>query len=107
MSPSTKSAATVSHVYPAGGGLYVIVRAEAADDVAAVALYHALVDDLLAACLAAGGSLSHHHGVGLGRAHWMAAEHGAVGLGVLRAVKAALDPRGILNPGKLLPEGGR
>ncbi len=96
--------AHISHVYPAGGGLYVIVKAEAVDDEAAVSLYRALVDDLLEACHAAGGSVSHHHGIGLGRAHWMAAEHGAAGLGVLRAIKAALDPRGILNPGKLIPD---
>lgn len=99
--------AHVSHVYPAGGGLYVIIKAQAADDEAAVALYRVLVDDLLSACLAAGGRLSHHHGIGLGRAHWMAAEHGAAGLEVLRALKAALDPRGILNPGKLIPEAGQ
>jgi alkyldihydroxyacetonephosphate synthase len=95
--------AHVSHVYPAGGALYVIVSAQAQDDEAAVALYRALVDDLLAACLAAGGRLSHHHGIGLGRAHWMRAEHGEAGLGVLRALKQTLDPRGILNPGKLIP----
>jgi alkyldihydroxyacetonephosphate synthase len=96
--------AHVSHVYPSGGGLYVIVRAEAPNDDEAVARYRVLVDDLLAASLAAGGSLSHHHGIGLGRAHWMAAEHGATGLGVLRSIKAALDPRGLLNPGKLIPK---
>ena len=62
------------------------------------------MDDLLAACQMAGGSLSHHHGIGLGRVHRMAAEHGPEGLAVLRAIKAALDPRGILNPGKLIPE---
>jgi alkyldihydroxyacetonephosphate synthase len=95
--------AHISHVYPAGGGLYVIVMAEADSDEAVVRLYRQLVDDLLAACHAAGGSLSHHHGIGLGRAHWMAAEHGRTGLDVLRAIKTALDPRGILNPGKLIP----
>jgi alkyldihydroxyacetonephosphate synthase len=96
--------AHVSHVYPAGAALYVIVSLHAGDDEAAVRAYDALVNDLLAACHAAGGSISHHHGIGLARARWMAAEHGAPGLGVLRAVKAALDPRGLLNPGKLIPD---
>ena len=50
--------------------------------------------------LAAGGSLSHHHGVGLNRSRFVSEALGA-GFGVLRAVKAALDPTGILNPGKL------
>jgi alkyldihydroxyacetonephosphate synthase len=52
------------------------------------------------AVLAAGGALSHHHGVGLNRSRFMAEALGG-GLDVLRAVKAALDPKGILNPGKL------
>ena len=52
------------------------------------------------AAIAAGASLSHHHGVGLSRAGFMRAALGN-GLDVLRAVKSALDPKGILNPGKL------
>ena len=50
--------------------------------------------------LAAGGALSHHHGVGLNRARFVRDALGA-GFDVLRAVKHALDPNGILNPGKL------
>jgi alkyldihydroxyacetonephosphate synthase len=53
--------------------------------------------------LAAGGTLSHHHGIGIDHAGWLAEEKGSVGIAALRAVKAALDPRGIMNPGKLLP----
>ncbi|MFM9082951.1 MAG: FAD-linked oxidase C-terminal domain-containing protein, partial [Actinomycetota bacterium] len=52
------------------------------------------------AAIAAGASLSHHHGVGLSRAGFVRAALGN-GLDVLRAVKKALDPQGILNPGKL------
>jgi alkyldihydroxyacetonephosphate synthase len=52
------------------------------------------------AVLGAGGSLSHHHGVGLNRARFMDEALGT-GLEVFAAVKAALDPVGILNPGKL------
>ena len=50
--------------------------------------------------LGAGGNLSHHHGVGLNRGRFVDEALGA-GIEVLRAIKAALDPAGILNPGKL------
>ena len=44
--------------------------------------------------------MNDHHGVGLKLAPYMAAQHGAA-LDALRAVKSALDPLGIMNPGKL------
>ena len=50
--------------------------------------------------LGAGGNLSHHHGVGLNRARFVAEALGS-SLPVLQAMKDALDPTGILNPGKL------
>lgn len=52
------------------------------------------------AVLEAGGALSHHHGVGLNRSRFMQAELGE-GLSVLDDLKRALDPNGVLNPGKL------
>jgi alkyldihydroxyacetonephosphate synthase len=51
----------------------------------------------------AGGTITHHHAVGADHRPWMAAEVGDLGVQVLRAVKATLDPAGILNPGKLIP----
>jgi alkyldihydroxyacetonephosphate synthase len=53
------------------------------------------------AVLRHGGSLSHHHGVGLNRARFMEQALGTDALDTLTTVKRALDPRGILNPGKL------
>ena len=50
---------------------------------------------------AAGGALSHHHGVGINRARFVAEALGD-GFGVLQSVKDALDPQGIMNPGKVL-----
>ena len=50
-----------------------------------------------------GGTISHHHGIGEDHLAWMAAEKGSLGIDILRAVKMALDPKGILNPGKLIP----
>ena len=55
------------------------------------------------AIVAGGGTITHHHGVGVDHAPWLSAEIGDLGVGVLRAIKAELDPVGILNPGKLLP----
>ena len=52
------------------------------------------------AVLGRGGSLTHHHGVGLNRARFVAEALGPA-FEVLVATKAALDPNGILNPGKL------
>jgi alkyldihydroxyacetonephosphate synthase len=55
------------------------------------------------AIVAAGGTISHHHGVGTAHLRWLGEETGPLGLALLRAVKATLDPTGVLNPGKLLP----
>jgi alkyldihydroxyacetonephosphate synthase len=49
-----------------------------------------------------GGTLSHHHGVGEDHAAWMLGEKGSLGLEVLRAVKRTLDPKGVMNPGKMI-----
>lgn len=62
--------------------------------------YRAVWDAGTRAVLAAGGSLSHHHGIGLNRGRYMAEALGT-GLDVLAGIKATLDPNGILNPGKL------
>jgi alkyldihydroxyacetonephosphate synthase len=50
-----------------------------------------------------GATITHHHGVGSDHLPWLEDEIGAVGVEVLRAVKAAVDPHGILNPGVLVP----
>ena len=88
-----------SHSYPSGGCLYFTfagqVPAEDRDR-----YYRALWDAGQGAVLAAGGALSHHHGVGLNRGRFVAGALGGA-FDVLVAAKQALDPRGILNPGKL------
>ena len=50
-----------------------------------------------------GGTITHHHAVGADHRPGMRDEVGDLGVAVLRAVKATLDPAGILNPGKLIP----
>ncbi len=59
-----------------------------------------VVDGACRAAQRAGGTMEYCHGVGWKLAHLMEREHGGTGLDVLRRVKAALDPAGILNPGK-------
>ena len=51
-----------------------------------------------------GGSLSHHHGIGRVRRAYLERELGPTGVALLRSVKAALDPNGIMNPGVLIPD---
>ena len=54
--------------------------------------------------LSLGGSCSGEHGVGGGKRGFLVTEHGEETIEVMRLVKAALDPTGILNPGKMLPD---
>ncbi len=89
----------LSHSYPDGACLYFTFAATP-PPAAVEATYVALWDAGQRAVLAAGGNLSHHHGVGVNRARFMSEALGS-GQGVLQAVKDALDPHGILNPGKL------
>ena len=64
----------------------------------------ATLPQLFELALALGGTLSGEHGIGLSKRGYMAAAHDAATLATMHAIKAALDPDGILNPGKLLPD---
>jgi alkyldihydroxyacetonephosphate synthase len=88
-----------SHSYPSGGCLYFTFAGRVEPD-RRDAYYRALWDAGQRTVLAHGGALSHHHGVGLNRARFVREALGPA-FDVLAATKAALDPRGILNPGKL------
>lgn len=91
----------VSHLYAAGASLYftVLARRDGDDPVGQWTRAKAAVMDALTQ---AGATLTHHHAVGADHAPWLAAEDGELGVELLRAVKARLDPAGILNPGKLV-----
>ena len=89
----------LSHSYADGACLYFTFAATPPPD-AVEATYVAMWDNGQRAVLGSGGNLSHHHGVGLNRARFMPEALGPA-FDTLVAVKAALDPNGILNPGKL------
>lgn len=72
-------------------------------DAAETARARAALPRVFAHVLALGGTLSGEHGIGLGKRDFMADAFSAATLDAMRAVKAALDPDGILNPGKVLP----
>jgi alkyldihydroxyacetonephosphate synthase len=90
-----------SHIYPTEGSAYVIFYAQAVENTpqAAIEHYQRCVQAALQACLTEGGSISHHHGIGRGKQHWMEEEHGQAGWELLRTLKQAVDPHNILNPG--------
>jgi len=62
---------------------------------------HHAVDDIFAAALSVGGTLSGEHGIGITKRPYIAGALGDIGIRTLKAVKAALDPKGIMNPGKI------
>jgi alkyldihydroxyacetonephosphate synthase len=90
----------VSHVYPSGASLYFTVGAAQLED--PVAQWNAAKSAASDAILAAGGSITHHHGVGVDHREHYSRAIGPLAIEALRAVKATLDPAGILNPGVLM-----
>jgi len=92
----------VSHIYPSGAALYFTIAAGIpGDDLDVWSQVKAEVNDTI---VAHGGTLSHHHGVGRDHAPWIEREIGVTGVRILRAVKAELDPTGIMNPGAVIAE---
>src|SRR5690606_26077752 len=88
--------AHLSHVYPDGCSIYFTFSAVAGSDVKALQLYDSLWPAALDAAVRAGATLSHHHGVGRNKAPSVGAELG-YGIEMMRRLKGAWDPGGILN----------
>jgi alkyldihydroxyacetonephosphate synthase len=91
----------ISHSYTDGASLYFtyIFPRDLNDEIGQWKKIKGAASD---AIVRAGGTISHHHGVGEDHMPWLEAEKGAQGIGVLQAVKRELDPAGVLNPGKLV-----
>jgi glycolate oxidase len=99
---SAEAGVAVGMVGHAGdGNLHPIIVVDR-DDPSSVDAGHQVFDAILSLGLALGGTVTGEHGVGLLKRDWLAAELGPVGLRVHRAIKHALDPANILNPGKVV-----
>jgi alkyldihydroxyacetonephosphate synthase len=92
----------LSHAYRDGANLYMIFWGEAESKDRIAETYDRTLNAAFRACLKFGGTLSHHHGIGLAKAKWMPLENGATGMALLDSVKRVIDPTNICNPGKLM-----
>jgi alkyldihydroxyacetonephosphate synthase len=93
--------AHVSHSYPDGASLYftyVFPRQLDREVEQWQAIKRAASDVLLENK----GTITHHHGVGVDHTPWLQEEKGAIGFDLLKTIKAKMDPKGVMNPGKLL-----
>jgi alkyldihydroxyacetonephosphate synthase len=93
----------LSHAYADGASLYYtfVARARPGDE---LRQWQAVKRAASEAIVGAGGTITHHHAIGRDHAPYMEAEVGRLGVEALRAVKERLDPTGVMNPGKLIPE---
>jgi alkyldihydroxyacetonephosphate synthase len=92
----------VSHLYETGASLYFTLLA-AQREGREIEQWRAVKRAASDAIAQHGGTITHHHAVGRDHVPWIAGELGEQGVEALRALKARLDPVGVMNPGKLLP----
>ena len=92
----------ISHTYKTGCSLYFTFAAwmTPGKELEEYYRYKRLITETF---VTHGGTLSHHHAVGIEHLRWMAREVTPTGVRALEGLKAALDPKGIMNPGKLIP----
>jgi len=69
-----------------------------------VARVEAASREIMAACVAAGGTITGEHGVGVDKRKYMTLVYGPAELDAMRGAKAVFDPRGLMNPGKVIPD---
>jgi alkyldihydroxyacetonephosphate synthase len=95
----------ISHAYAHGASLYSTFLGRQVGDpdpLAKQTQWQEIKQATTEAILDAGGTLTHHHGIGRDHAPWLEKEIGSVGVKVLRSIKQTLDPTNVLNPGILL-----
>ena len=102
LSVSGFAMAHMSHVYRNGASLYFTFMAQQQMGHEEEE-WHTIKDKITDVIVASGASLSHHHGIGLDHVKWMRQYWGPLGIRVLKSIKNELDPKGIMNPGKLVP----
>jgi alkyldihydroxyacetonephosphate synthase len=90
-----------SHFYPQGVCFYFTFGGAAVKGKTPEQYYRSMWSAAMRTCLDSGGSISHHHGIGLMRAEWLKEELGEGGFEALKKIKHALDPENIMNPGKM------
>ncbi|MBA3812817.1 MAG: FAD-binding oxidoreductase [Caulobacteraceae bacterium] len=93
-----------SHAYRGGLNLYFTFAVQTDEPGAMEAIYLDGWRGIMEATDRHGGGLAHHHGIGRVRRAWLERELSAGGVALLRRLKHALDPAGIMNPGVLLPD---
>ncbi len=95
--------AHLSHVYADGASVYTTyLFRRTADPDETLERWRRLKEAATRALLSHGGTISHQHGVGSDHAPFLSQEKGLVGMAALAAACRALDPDGLMNPGKLL-----
>lgn len=93
----------LSHMYPEGASIYTTYLFRLAQDPdQTLQHWHSFKTAASQAIVNQKGTISHQHGVGVDHAHYLEAEKGSLGTTVLRDVLGRFDPKGIMNPGKLL-----
>ena len=98
--PEADAGAHWSHMYPDGGCMYMTFKFSAPEDSPTAAKHGEIWEGVMQVCLKAGGSISHHHGIGYFRGKWLVEELNT-GHDLLQTLKDSIDPKNIMNPGKL------
>ena len=88
----------VGHVGDGNFHVAVVLDPSRPEELAAAEAFH---ERLVRRALARGGTCTGEHGVGYGKSRFLVEEHGEAAVGLMRAIKNALDPQGLFNPGKV------
>jgi alkyldihydroxyacetonephosphate synthase len=92
--------AHASHFYPQGVCFYFSFGGTPVKRIKPNDFYKSVWNAAMRSCIDAGGSISHHHGIGIMRAPWLKEELGQ-SFEILKKIKKTLDPKNIMNPGKM------
>jgi len=97
VSDAAEDARTILYGHIADGNMHVNVLGLAPDD-------ETVDEAVLRLAIELEGSIAAEHGIGVAKARWLEADRGAADVAAMRAIKRALDPDGILNPGVIFPD---